>query len=64
VRHLGLDEISLKKGHQQFMLVLSDLDRHGVIATFEDRHKERLEGWFEHLPTADRQAIVEVSMDM
>jgi transposase len=64
VRRLGLDEISLKKGHQQFMLVLSDLDRHCVIATLEDRHMDRLEGWFKQLPIADRQAIGEVSMDM
>ena len=64
VRRLGLDEISLKKGHQQFMLVLSDLDQHCVIATLPDRQMERLEAWFEGLTEAERQAIVEVSMDM
>jgi transposase len=63
-RRLGLDEISLKKGHQQFMLVLSDLDRNCVIATLQDRQMERLEAWFENLSKAERQAIVEVSMDM
>ena len=42
VRRLGVDEISLKKGHQQFMLVLSDLDRHCVIATLPDRQMECL----------------------
>ena len=64
VRRLGLDEISLKKGHQQFMLVLSDLDRHCVIATLEDRQMEHLEAWFDGLSETERQAIVEVSMDM
>ena len=64
VRRLGVDEISLKKGHQQFMLILSDLDRHCVIATLEDRQMERLEAWFEGLSETERQAIVEVSMDM
>ncbi len=64
VRRLGVDEISLKKGHQQFMLVLSDLDRHCVIATLPDRQMERLEAWFEDLTETERQAIVEVSMDM
>jgi len=64
VCRLGLDEISLKKGHQQFMLVLSDLDRHCVIATLEDRQMERLEAWFEGLSEPERQAIAEVSMDM
>ena len=64
VCRLGLDEISLKKGHQQFMLILSDLDRDCVIATLEDRQMERLEAWFETLSQAERQTIVEVSMDM
>ena len=64
VRRLGIDEISLKKGHQQFMLILSDLDRHCVIATLEERQMERLEAWFETLSEAERQAIEEVSMDM
>lgn len=64
VRRLGVDEISLKKGHQQFMLVLSDLDQHCVIATLPDRQMERLEAWFEGLTEPERQAIVEVSMDM
>jgi len=64
VRRLGVDEISLKKGHQQFMLVLSDLDQHCVIATLPDRQMERLEAWCEGLTEAERQAIVEVSMDM
>jgi transposase len=64
VRRLGVDEISLKKGHQQFMLVLSDLDRHCVIATLPDRQMERLAAWFERLTEPERQAIVEVSMDM
>lgn len=64
VRRLGVDEISLKKGHQQFMLVLSDLDQHCVIATLPDRQMERLEAWFEDLTETERQAIVEVSMEM
>jgi transposase len=64
MRRLGVDEISLKKRHQQFMLVLSDLDRDCVIATLEDRQMERLEAWFEALTEPERQAIVEVSMDM
>jgi transposase len=64
VRRLGVDEIALKKGHQQFALILSDLDRNCVIDTLEDRHMERLEAWFDHLSPAERQGIQEVSMDM
>lgn len=64
VRRLGIDEISLKKRHKQFILILSDLDRGCVIAVLEDRLMERLEGWFDSLSEEERQAIEEVSMDM
>jgi transposase len=64
VRRLGMDEISLKKRHKQFILVLSDLDRGCIIAVLEDRLMERLEGWFDSLSEEERQAIEEVSMDM
>ena len=64
VRRLGIDEISLKKRHKQFILVLSDLDRGCVIAVLEDRLMERLESWFDSLSEEERQAIEEVSMDM
>jgi transposase len=64
VRRLGIDEIALKKGHQQFALILSDLDQGYVIDVLEDRHMERLEAWFDRLSPAERQAIEEASMDM
>ena len=64
VRRLGIDEIALKKGHQQFALILSDLDQGYVIDVLEDRHMERLEAWVDRLSLAERQAIEEVSMDM
>jgi transposase len=64
VRRLGIDEISLKKGHQHFALIVSDLDRGCVIDVLEDPHMERLEAWFDRLSPAERQGIEEVSMDM
>jgi transposase len=64
VTRLGIDEISLKKRHQQFILVISDLTRNCVIAVLKERHKETLEAWFDQLTNAQRQAITEVSMDM
>lgn len=64
VRRLGVDEISMKKRHRQFILVLSDLDSNCVIAVLEERHKEKLEAWFDGLSAAQRAAIEEVSMDM
>ena len=64
VRRLGVDEISMKKRHKQFALVLSDLDRNCVIAVLEERHKEKLEGWLDALTDEQRAALEEVSMDM
>lgn len=64
VRVLGIDEIALKKRHKQYALVLSDLERHCVVAVLPERSKERLERWFTDLPWAERKAIRVVSIDM
>lgn len=64
VRRLGIDEIALKKGHQQYALILSDLDRGCVIDVLEERQMKRLAAWFDRLSAAERQVIEEVSMDM
>ncbi len=64
VRILGVDEISLRKGHKQYALVLSDLERHRVIAVLPDRLKETFEKWLDGLTEEERRAIQVVSMDM
>jgi transposase len=64
VRVLGIDEISLKKRHKQFALVLSDLQQRCVIAVLPDRNKQSLETWFEQLSPSERRSIQVVSIDM
>jgi transposase len=64
VRWLGIDEISLKKGHQQFALVLSDLQRHRVIAVLPERSQTALEQWLDDLSAEERAEIRVVAMDM
>jgi transposase len=64
VRILGVDEISLRKGHRQYALVLSDLERRRVIAVLPNRLKETFEKWLDDLTAAERRAIQVVSMDM
>jgi transposase len=64
VRCLGVDEISLRKGHQQFALVLSDLERHCVLAVLPERSQKAFEAWLEALSETKRQAIRLVAMDM
>jgi transposase len=64
VRCLGVDEISLRKGHKQFALVLSDLERHCVIAVLAERSQAAFEQWLAGLSATERQAIRVVAMDM
>jgi CheY-like chemotaxis protein len=42
VRVLGIDEIALKKRHKQYALVLSDLERHCVLAILPTREQTTL----------------------
>ena len=63
-RVLGIDEISLKKRHQQFALVASDIQRRCLVAVLPSRDKESLEQWFDSLSDSQRKAIRFVSIDM
>jgi transposase len=64
VRCLGIDEISLRKGHQHFAMVLSDLERHCILAVLPERSQKALEGWLDGLEEGQRKAIRLVAMDM
>jgi transposase len=64
VRVLGVDEISLRKRHKQYALVLSDLERRRVIAVLPNRLKETFVKWLDGLTEEERRAIKVVSMDM
>ena len=64
VRCLGVDEISLHKGHRHFAMVLSDLERHCVIAVLAERSQAAFETWLVGLSEAERRAIRVVAMDM
>lgn len=64
VRKLGVDEISVRKGHKQYALVLSDLERRKVLAVLPNRRKETFEQWLDGLTEEERKAIRVVSMDM
>jgi transposase len=64
VRHLGLDEIALTKGHDDFVLILSDLERSQIIAVLPERTKETLEAYLDTWSAEQRAAIEEVAMDL
>ena len=61
---LGVDEISLRKGHKQYALELSDLERRCVIDVLPNRQKDTFETWLDNLSEAERKAIKVISMDM
>ena len=63
-RVLGIDEISLKKRHKQFVLVISDISRKCILAVLPDREKKTLENWIDILSPQGRKAIRFVSIDM
>lgn len=61
---LGVDEISNKKRHKQYLLVISDLQRNCVIEVLPDRLKETLIQWLYAFPVWVRENISVVSMDL
>lgn len=61
---LGIDELSLKKRHKQFVLVISDISRKCILAVLPDREKKTLENWIESLSPQSRKSIHFVSIDM
>ena len=55
VRVLGVDEISVRKGHKNYALILSDLQRRCVIEVLPNRQKDTLEKWIGDLTEDQRQ---------
>lgn len=62
IRVLGVDEIALKKRHKQYVLVLSDLERHCIVAILPDRKRDTLLKWLQERP--EREQIEVVSSDL
>lgn len=62
LRVLGVDEMALKKRHKQYVLILSDLEQHCIVAILADRKKETLIHWLKQHP--DRDQINVVSTDL
>lgn len=63
-RVLGIDEISLKKRHRQFALILSDIERKCILDILPERSKEALEKWLDQFNECERKSIRYVSIDM
>jgi transposase len=64
---IGVDEISLKKGHRDFVTIISVLLRNGkkrVIGVLEDRKKETVRKFFRSIPKHLRKTVRVFCMDL
>jgi len=61
---LGIDEIAMKKGHKDFVTVISDLTNSRPIEVLKDRSKESLDEFFDGMSKKTKDRIREVSIDM
>jgi len=64
LKRLGIDEISLRKGKQDFALILTNLDTADVVDVIEKRTQDKLRSRLEQLTQQERFQIEEVAIDM
>jgi len=64
LKRLGIDEIALRKGKQDFVLILSNLDTGEIVDVIEKRTKEKLRQRLEWLTPVELNQIIEVTIDM
>jgi transposase len=67
LRQIGLDEISLLKGHRDFVAIVSTRDDRGkpvVLAVLKDRKKETITDFLKTIPEELRATIKEVCTDL
>lgn len=65
IRALGVDELSLKKRHRQYVLVIIDHTNRRVLDVLESREKARLKAFFEAgLQSGLFAEVAEVTTDM
>lgn len=64
---IGIDEISLKKGHRDFVTIVSAKNKSeelSVIAVLSDRLKETVKAFFDSIPKALKPTVRTVCSDM
>jgi len=67
LRQIGLDEISLLKGHQDFVTLVSTRDEQGepaLLAVLDGRKKETVKAFLETIPESLRVSVEEVCTDL
>jgi transposase len=64
---LGIDEIALKKGHQDFVVIISAINAQGdkhILAVLPDRKKDTVKTFLAAIPAAQKATISQVCVDM
>ncbi|MDM8560093.1 transposase [Candidatus Parabeggiatoa sp. HSG14] len=66
MEQIGLNEISLKKGHKDFVTVVSShIDGHvQLLAVLKDRKKETVEDFLASIPKKLKKTVKSVCCDM
>ena len=64
LKRLGIDEIAMRKGKQNFVLILTNLDTGEVAEVLEKRTQEKLRSRLTQLAEEERAHIEEVAIDM
>jgi transposase len=64
---LGIDEIALKKGHKNFVVIVSAINEQGekhILAVLPDRKKDTVKAFLEAIPETNKTTIQRVCVDM
>jgi transposase len=64
---LGIDEIALKKGHKDFVVIVSALNGQGekhILAVLPDRKKDTVKAFLAAIPETNKTTIQRVCVDM
>jgi transposase len=67
LERIGIDEIALKKGHKDFVVIVSGLTAQGqkfILAVLPDRKKETVKTFLQTLPPRHYHSIRRVCIDM
>jgi transposase len=64
VRIIGLDEISIKKGHKDFQAIVSNINKGYVMEVLPDRKQETVIKYLQSLPKTTKRCIIYASIDM
>ena len=64
LRRLGIDEIALRKGHKDFVVVFTDLDQHTLIGMAPARTHAAIKPVLETWGSEVLSKIEEVSIDL